>query len=519
MSLVEPKNCCCSSTKFDEHRWVKQIQQIFDEEIEDESENEASIYDVPKALRDTNPNAYTPQLVAIGPYHYMCPKLQEMERYKLCSAKRFQNLKQGSCTTKLHSVVDQFMIIERRIRACYPKNSNIKPETLAWMMAIDAVFVLEICDVYCVKEEKMLFPIISKMVDYNAILRDIIMLENQIPMFVLRQILDFQFQSSDSSDTTLDLILNGLWKHLSPFKMLNCKQIRSSGCEHILDYIYKCLVPKVEDQIVEIYDEQETNDEERMVCTLLSRLMELLGQIHLKLVLQLPLIFVCSLPGFTIFQALLLTHKDSFQDHVISQSIQDNLVEEITIPSVKELSESGVIFMPTNGDIMTINFDDKSKKLYLPTVSIDMNTEILLRNLVAYEASTCSGPSILARYIELMNGIIDTKDDVRLLRERGIILNYLKSEDEVANLWNGMSKSLRLTRVPLLDQVIENVNKYYKRNWKVILYKFIRAYVMNSCKILATLLVSLILLSLILQVLSSFLFRSSPQMVGPQARG
>jgi hypothetical protein len=61
-------------------------------------------------------------------------------------------------------------------------------------------------------------------------------------------------------------------------------------------------------------------------------------------------------------------------------------------------------------------------------IGIDVNSEILLRNLVACEASACTGPLVLARYVELMNGIIDTEEDARLLRERGKILNYLKSE-------------------------------------------------------------------------------------------
>ncbi|KAJ8536188.1 hypothetical protein K7X08_034589 [Anisodus acutangulus] len=66
-----------------------------------------------------------------------------------------------------------------------------------------------------------------------------------------------------------------------------------------------------------------------------------------------------------------------------------------------------------------------------------------------------------------MNGIIDTAEDVALLRERGIVLNRLKSDDEVANLWNSMSKSVKLTKVQLLDKVIEDVNKFYNGRWKL----------------------------------------------------
>ncbi|KAL9460159.1 hypothetical protein AB3S75_003376 [Citrus x aurantiifolia] len=99
------------------------------------------------------------------------------------------------------------------------------------------------------------------------------------------------------------------------------------------------------------------------------------------------------------------------------------LVEEITIPSVTELAKSNVRFLPTVGNISTVSFDAKKAMLHLPTISLDVNTEVVLRNVVAYEASSASGPLVLTRYTELMNGIIDTEEDAKLLREKGVIVN------------------------------------------------------------------------------------------------
>ncbi|KAG8379757.1 hypothetical protein BUALT_Bualt07G0122600 [Buddleja alternifolia] len=103
------------------------------------------------------------------------------------------------------------------------------------------------------------------------------------------------------------------------------------------------------------------------------------------------------------------------------------LMEEITIPSVTELVEVGVQFFPTKGD---------------------------------------------------------TENDAKLLCERGIILNHLKDEKQVTGLWNGMSKSIRLTKVLSLDKVIEDVNKFYNGRWKVKFGKFMKRYVFGSWKIL-----------------------------------
>ncbi|KAI3777748.1 hypothetical protein L1987_47550 [Smallanthus sonchifolius] len=134
-------------------------------------------------------------------------------------------------------------------------------------------------------------------------------------------------------------------------------------------------------------------------------------------------------------------------------------IEEITIPSVTEMAKAGILFSPVNGGISSISFDVKTSTLYLPVVELDVNTEVYLRNMVAYEACVAAGPLVVARYTELMNGIIDTQEDAKFLQERGIVLNHLKSDKEVADLWNGMSKSVKLTKIATLDKVVADVNK------------------------------------------------------------
>ncbi|KAI3699764.1 hypothetical protein L2E82_44277 [Cichorium intybus] len=117
------------------------------------------------------------------------------------------------------------------------------------------------------------------------------------------------------------------------------------------------------------------------------------------------------------------------------------------------MAQAGILFLPVNGGISEISFDSITSTLYLPVVDLDVNSEVYLRNLVAYEACVATGPLVVARYTELMNGIIDTEEDAKYLRERGIVLNHLKSDKEVADLWNGMSKSVKLTKVAKMDKV------------------------------------------------------------------
>ena len=534
-----------SNSSFDELEWVIQIRRTLDEELEDNSEVPVCIFNVPKTLMATKPDCYVPQEVALGPYHRWRPELYEMERYKLAAAKRIQKHLQS---LKFHSLVDQLTKNEPRIRACYHKFLEFNGETLAWMMAIDASFLLEFLQVYAMKEGRMLTRVSSRMshlVDYagtksahNAILRDMVMLENQIPLLVLRQVLEFQFSSLDQADDMLCSMLTGFGEDLCPFGMMeNLPKIQVEKYAHLLDFLYHLIVPRSKEpsEIIEVENENESKEgkeesfgDSSYVQQLFEEIWKLLSKMNrgpvrilkriifskpVKVILKLPWTIVSNLPGFAILKQPVeyfffsQDKEENKPEHGNSKSnssiVKPPLIEEITIPSVSELSKSGVRFLPTNGGISSITFDAKMVTLYLPTVSLDVNTEVTLRNLVAYESSNASGPLVMTRYTELMNGIIDTKEDAKFLRERGIVLNRLKSDEEVANLWNGMSRSIRLTKVPFLDKVIEDVNKYHSGRWKVKAGKFMKRYVFGSWQFLTFLAAILIVLLMTLQAFCS----------------
>ncbi|XP_050384613.1 putative UPF0481 protein At3g02645 [Argentina anserina] len=542
MSSLQPTFSSKTSSNFNELQWVIQIRKTLEDELEDDIDIPVSIFNVPKSLLATDPESYTPQLVAIGPYHYWRPELYEMERYKVAAAKKTQNQVH---TLKFHHLADQLARFEPRIRACYHKYLEFNGETLGWMMAIDASFFLEILQVYAVQEGKTLMRVSSRMahlVDYagrksahHTILRDLVMLENQIPMFVLRKVMEFQFPTLECSDDMLLLsMLMGLCKELSPFKMKDedMPKIQLSSCCHLLDFLYQMITPKLEAGPSEIKAEEEedskatplngkSSNNPNFVKEFLTEVWKLLSKLNkgpirllkkilisgpVKVLFKLPWTILSSLPGFAILKQPLESLLSSEDKEAVKPDEENSsngiskppLIEEITIPSVSDLSKSGVKFMPASS-ISSISFEAKTYSFYLPTTSLDGNTEVILRNLVAYEASTASGPLVFTRYTELMNGIIDTEEDAKLLREKGIILNRLKSDKEVANLYNGMSKSIRLTKVPFLDKAIEDANKYYNGRWKVKLRKSMKTYVFGSWPILALLAAILLLLLMTLQ--------------------
>lgn len=159
------------------------------------------------------------------------------------------------------------------------------------------------------------------------------------------------------------------------------------------------------------------------------------------------------------------------ENEVSNEETKIPVVEEIMIPSVSDLSSAGVKFFPTTGGITTVKFDRNTKKFYLPIITLNVHSEVIMRNLVAYEASITSESLVFTRYTEQMNETIDTAEDAKLLREKKIIVNSLKSDAVVAQLFNGMSKSVRLTNVPFIDKTIADLNKYFNNTRAVKVYR------------------------------------------------
>ncbi|KAL0319101.1 UNVERIFIED_CONTAM: hypothetical protein Sangu_2066300 [Sesamum angustifolium] len=477
-----------------------------------------------------------------------------METYKVSAAKRNQGELKN---LKLQHIVAHLSEMELKIRACYHRPLCFGSEALAWMMAVDVSFLFEFFEVCGVRKGKILTKVPSRLAHlislsghktaHNAILRDIMMLENQIPLFVIEMLLKFQFSSP--YEVLFDMLME-LSEKVSPFKMAADAarmKIEVKDCAHLLDFLYRFIVPlpiksdalPASDVVdIALNDEEEGGEPEdheksktpfsepshlrqllselwRILSRLSVRPMRLIKRIifsgPVKVFVKLPWTILSRIPVikllkepvervFTFFQQV----KEKKGDERESSSSSSNtskvpLLDEIKIPSVIQLSEVGVQFVPIYEGITSIKFDTKTLTFYIPIINLGVNSEVVLRNLVAYEACSASGPLVLTRYVELMNGIIDTDLDARFLCRRGIIINHLKSEKEVAELWNGMSKSIRLTKVPPLDDLIGEVNKYYKARWKVKLGRFMKKYVFASWRILTFLATILLLMLMSLQ--------------------
>ncbi|KAG5226380.1 UPF0481 protein [Salix suchowensis] len=144
-----------------------------------------SIFRVPNSFRNVKPEAYTPRLISIGPLHRGNEKLKGMEEQKLRYFKEFAQ-RDGMDRKKIMDLVMCIQDKEAYIRACYSENFNeIESSDFIEMILLDAVFIIEF---FQHSNDGKYGNFKPSMIFY--IREDLMLLENQLPFFIIKQIHD-----------------------------------------------------------------------------------------------------------------------------------------------------------------------------------------------------------------------------------------------------------------------------------------------------------------------------------------
>ncbi|KAM7508285.1 hypothetical protein LguiA_018738 [Lonicera macranthoides] len=483
------------SSDFSEQRWADQISENFDNDFEvNVSDIPVSVFSVPKAISAFKPEAYMPQVVALGPYHHFRTELYDMERYKVAAVQSFLNSRQISNFQSL--LIDKLKQLAPTIRACYHKYLDLDDNTLAWIIALDGLFLLDLLHAYS-------DSVTGKKMTQNSILcRDIVILENQFPVILLKEIRKtLQLVVLDKNDYDLALynMLRAFCEEHSPLRLgVTSENPADTKINplHILDLMYfsilntriaKAVPQESPSTEADVAVQPETNNQDHLILNLRD-IMDVTLNLGIGGRALRPLQVINNLPWEKIYNLLGLK-----TDNAVDET-NTPVVEEISIPSVTFLSNvAGVDFKPTGG-IQDIEFNEKEATLYLPVITLNGITEVFLRNLVAYEAAISNSSLELAQYVDLISGIIDTVEDATILIEKGIIKGELTST-EIANLFNGMNKSSGNAGTRTIDKI----NNYLNKKPKVIVYRFWQNKVYDSWRALTVLSTILLLLLLFLQ--------------------
>ena len=162
---------------------------------------------------------------------------------------------------------------------------------------------------------------------------------------------------------------------------------------------------------------------------------------------------------------------------------------EITIPSASNLVKYAKMeFSTTIGGIRDIEFDEENVSLCLPVLDLKSDSEVIIRNMVAYEESMFKDGHVptldITEYVDFLCGIIDSEKDVKILREKNIILGDLEDK-EIAKLFNGITKSSGKVdgMRSKLTVTIEKINHHYGNVPRIKIYYTMKKVFSASWKI------------------------------------
>ncbi|XP_037494221.1 putative UPF0481 protein At3g02645 [Jatropha curcas] len=198
------------------------------------------IYRVPSTLRKHNEHLFEPNFISIGPYHRInVEKFQFTERIKLwylnCIIARAPIDTSGK--TRLQSFVESIRPHVKRCRECYSEEVQIQTDDDEFieMMIIDGCFLIELfrrfAKIVQPSEDDPLFklPWLPKI-----LMTELLLLENQLPWFVLHRL--FDLTKVDHGAETRSLV--ELVQHFFFWNALRAQSIgvnSSMEYKHLLD--------------------------------------------------------------------------------------------------------------------------------------------------------------------------------------------------------------------------------------------------------------------------------------------
>ncbi|XP_004249743.1 UPF0481 protein At3g47200-like [Solanum lycopersicum] len=406
---------------------------------------------VPKMHREikSNVRCYEPLVVSIGPLHHGKPELQPMEKHKKLLAIQFTEEKRfereellwlSTNSVSLDELYRKVKDIIPVVKECYDEDSikDYNDEEFAQMIFLDGCFILEY--LHCIvtgryKELKM------KSHDIAFIRRDLFLLENQLPFEVL------------------DVLMSCKLKNNVGMEMI--KKFISSA--HTKPTQRQGFIQSIKDLFVDFFSDQHP---ENYTCT--EKAMNFLSKI-------------CG--GECSALSKEKSTKTQLPAHLL-ELLKTNLINPkafseggcylrgdwCSYRSAMELRRAGIRFRPGKSrhlsDIKFTSFHC-SALLTLPPITIDDSTKSQFLNLAAYEACPDTPDDFgITSYVSFMDSLIDHAEDVKELRSKGILLNFLGSDQEVADLFNELARDLVPNPHAFVD-VKDKIEKHYNNKGKI----------------------------------------------------
>jgi hypothetical protein len=195
---------------------------------------ECCIYRVPTDLRKVNEKAYTPQHISIGHFHHGDERLETMEKLKMTYFKKFVQ----KAALNVEDLVSFIKDSEVAVRHCYSHISKLSSDDYVKMIMLDASFIIVFfltCKPKEWTDEEDLTPRVI-----STLRKDIRLLENQLPFFVIDKIYNFAFASCSNLPSFTKLAIRF-------FAQSNSREISldpNLKIRHFVDLLRTSLLPQ-----------------------------------------------------------------------------------------------------------------------------------------------------------------------------------------------------------------------------------------------------------------------------------
>jgi hypothetical protein len=352
---------------------------------------ECCIYRIPKKLRKVNKEVYIPKLVSIGPFHHRQEELKNMEIQKLRYLREFC-YRTRKKQERLASIIEDN---EVKIRHCYSETFELSSKEFVNMVLLDGVFIIEL---FLRTRERENDYISSQPWLRTGIILDLILLENQLPFFVLEELYMFAFDySSSSNHLEEDAPLVKLSRNFFDYYDRQKESIIGEEVKHFTDLLRYLLCPP------DLHPTQHLDN---------------------------------------IYFATKLDKAG-----LKFKPVEKRRLLDIKFPKNKCLKYSPCFdFSWLLACLPCLKcfpwLKSMQRVLEVPPFEVDDNTEALIRNLIAMEHCHYPSNAYICNYVLLLDYLIDTKRDVALLVDKKVIVNKLGSNATVATLINKLGQHI-----------------------------------------------------------------------------
>ena len=163
-------------------------------------------------------------------------------------------------------------------------------------------------------------------------------------------------------------------------------------------------------------------------------------------------------------------HFTDFLSMVLRKPEEYNEVRYVY--SASQLSEVGIQFqVNSNEGLLDLTYLDDGT-FFMPNLNINDDIEMILRNIMAFEHCHLPDIDIINQCLQILDFLINTEKDVKVLVDNKIIVNWMGDVNAVATMINSLGSNLPMPNFSShYFSICNSLNNFYKNpynKYKVI---------------------------------------------------